>query len=290
LGNIQKIVAFCLFFHAKRCLFSGKITTFACKNQRKQEKKRMESISIIALMAVTVLPSLLLFLYIRRKDSVPEPNSQLLKHFGLGMLVCFPVAYVENLLEAFLFNGNGPTSLAGVLAMAFLVAALPEEGYKLSVLHNQTKKNPHFDEHFDGIVYAVCIGLGFATVENIAYVFDDLEHGWNVAIGRALLSVPGHYAFGVIMGYCYARYFFIDHSWRTRVSMLLMPVMAHGIYDTLALSASVNATVGGVGFLLLIAFCIWMHKKCIKLIKAQLDKDKMAMYERWKRTKAMNEE
>ena len=48
------------------------------------------------------------------------------------------------------------------------------------------------------IVYAVFSSLGFACIENILYV---LSGGVGIAILRAILSVPGHMCFGVIMGY-----------------------------------------------------------------------------------------
>lgn len=49
---------------------------------------------------------------------------------------------------------------------SLLFAAIPEELAKLFMLWLLLRKNPFFDEHFDGIVYAVCIGLGFAALEN----------------------------------------------------------------------------------------------------------------------------
>jgi RsiW-degrading membrane proteinase PrsW (M82 family) len=39
----------------------------------------------------------------------------------------------------------------------------------------------HFDDPFDGIVYAVMIGMGFATIENVGYV---MQHG----IGTGILA------------------------------------------------------------------------------------------------------
>ena len=104
-----------------------------------------------------------------------------------------------------------PTTLIGSTMQAFVVAALPEESFKLLALWLVLRKNPFFDEHFDGIVYAVCVELGFAAVENIFYVFSEEE--WvTVAISRALLAVPGHYAFAILMGYYYSVYHFVDHS------------------------------------------------------------------------------
>src|SRR5699024_1610425 len=55
---------------------------------------------------------------------------------------------------------------------------------------------------YDGIVYAVSISLGFATVENIIYV---LVHGIEFALTRALFPVTSHALFGVVMGYDYGK-------------------------------------------------------------------------------------
>ena len=63
----------------------------------------------------------------------------------------------------------------------------------------------NFDEYMDGIVYASFIGLGFACVENIMYVFsasaESFQTGIGTSITRALLSVPAHFLFGVVLGY-----------------------------------------------------------------------------------------
>lgn len=104
--------------------------------------------------------------------------------WGIGIII--PVIVVEKIIGLMILGENGsPTTLVDTTAMAFLVAAIPEESFKLLALWMVLKKNPFFDEHFDGIVYAVCVGLGFAAVENISYVFS--HDDWaSVAISRAL--------------------------------------------------------------------------------------------------------
>jgi RsiW-degrading membrane proteinase PrsW (M82 family) len=66
------------------------------------------------------------------------------------------------------------------------------------------RNNPYFDEHFDGIVYAVCVGMGFAGLENIMYVFQNMDDWMSVSVARAIFSVPGHFFFAVSMGYFYS--------------------------------------------------------------------------------------
>lgn len=229
--------------------------------------------NIPIILAAALLPAALLWLYIWKKDPQKEPTSWLVKATLWGVAICIPVAVLELVIDATLFWGGEPTSLFGTTIQAFFVAALPEEAAKLFVLWLLLRKNPFFDEHFDGIVYAVCVGLGFATIENIFYLFGEEE--WvTIALSRALLAVPGHYAFAILMGYYYSLHHFVDHSRKTAVCILWIPVLAHGIYDALAMSGIANEYVGGIAFFVLIYFCTKMHKVASKKVMALIEKDK----------------
>ena len=225
------------------------------------------------LLAVALLPAILLWLYIWKKDTQKEPTLWLMKAVLWGGAIIIPVAILESGVEAILFGVDGiPTNLFGTTAMAFIVAALPEEAFKLFALWMVLRKNPYFDEHFDGIVYAVCVGLGFASMENIMYVFGE-DDWFSTAIVRALLAVPGHYAFAILMGYYYSVYHFVDHSPKVAACVLLVPVLAHGTYDALAMSGIVSPVVGGLSFFVLIYFCVKMHKVAKAKVLALVEKD-----------------
>ena len=230
--------------------------------------------SKLIILTAALLPAILLLLYIWKKDQQPEPTSWLVKAVLLGVAICIPVSIVEMGIESILFGeGGSPTNLTGTTAMAFLVAALPEESFKLLALWLVLRRNPYFDEHFDGIVYAVCIGLGFAAVENVLYIFKEEENWMAVAVSRSLLAVPGHYAFAILMGYYYSVYYFIDHSPKVAACILLVPVIAHGVYDALAMSGIVNPYIGGISFFVLIWFCVKMHKVAKTKVLALIEKD-----------------
>ena len=227
----------------------------------------------IIILSAAVLPAFLLLLYIWKKDTQKEPTSLLVKAVLLGVAIIIPVAILESGIEAMIFGVEGkPTSLLGTTTMAFVVAAFPEETFKLLALWMVLRKNPYFDEHFDGIVYAVCVGLGFASMENIMYVFGE-DDWFSTAIVRALLAVPGHYAFAIMMGYYYSVYHFVDHSPKVAACVLLVPVMAHGTYDALAMSGIVSPVVGGLSFFVLIYFCVKMHKVAKGKVLALVAKD-----------------
>lgn len=226
------------------------------------------------ILSAALFPAILLWLYIWKKDTQKEPTSWLVKAVLWGVAICIPAALVEGGIEALLFGVDGkPSSLFGTTTMAFIVAALPEETFKLFALWMILRKNPYFDEHFDGIVYAVCVGLGFAAFENIMYVFS--EEDWvSTAIVRALLAVPGHYAFAILMGYYYSVYHFVDHSPKVAACVLLVPIIAHGAYDAIAMSGMINQYIGGLSFFVLIYFCVKMHKLAKTKVLALIEKDK----------------
>ena len=97
-----------------------------------------------------------------------------------------------------------PATWIGALWNAFVGAAMPEEATKLLMLWLLLRRNKYFDERFDGIVYACCIGMGFAGTENVLYLFGNIENWQSVAVSRAIFAVPGHFMFAVAMGYFYS--------------------------------------------------------------------------------------
>lgn len=226
----------------------------------------------LILITVALLPAILLLIYIWKKDPQPEPTSWLLKAVLYGAGICIPVAIVEMVIERIFFEGE-PSTLLGTAMQAFFVAALPEECFKLLALWLILRRNPYFDEHFDGIVYAVCVGLGFAALENVLYIIGE-EEWLSIAITRALLAVPIHYVFAVLMGYYYSVYHFVNHSRCTATYILLFPFIAHGVYDTLIFSGTISPYIGITCFFILVVFCIKMHKFAKKKIVAQIERDK----------------
>jgi RsiW-degrading membrane proteinase PrsW (M82 family) len=90
---------------------------------------------------------------------------------------------------------------------------------------------PFFNEPLDGIIYAVMISMGFATLENILYA---LEFGISTTALRGLTAVPAHAVFATMMGYFVGKSKFKTDR-KTRIRFLLMglgiAVLVHGLYD-----------------------------------------------------------
>ncbi len=121
------------------------------------------------------------------------------------------------------------------------------------------------------------VGLGFAAIENLFYIVNNEGNWFSVAIARAFLAVPGHYAFAILMGYYYSIYHFVDQSPRTAACILLVPILTHGVYDAISFSGTLNPYFGALSMLILIFFCIRLHKFAKTKILAQLQKDEENM-------------
>lgn len=225
------------------------------------------------MIAVAVLPALILWIYTCKNDTQREPMSQMVKALLYGMGLVALAIPIEKAISYLLFGNAEPETIFGTTINAFFVAAIPEECLKLLALCIVLRNNPFFDEHYDGIVYAVCVGLGFAAVENVGYVFIEPDSWLSVAIARALLAVPGHYAFAVLMGYYYSLWHFGDKSRKNLVLILLAPVIAHGCYDAIAMSGEVSPELGGISAILLIFFCVKMHKFAHKKMTTHIIND-----------------
>ena len=106
----------------------------------------------MAVFLAALLPVFLLLCYIWRKDPQPEPVSWLARAVIYGALMFLPILLVEMLVASVLSAIVPANTLLGSVTTAFFVAAVPEESFKLLALWLVLRKNPFFDEHFDGIV------------------------------------------------------------------------------------------------------------------------------------------
>lgn len=121
---------------------------------------------ITILLFLSVLPVVVLMLFIYKQDKYQrEPVKSLMKAFIGGMIAIPLDLLLVSLLNMVWYSDT-------VFYSAFLEAGIPEEFSKFLIFMIFIWRDKSFDEYMDGIVYATFIGLGFACIENILYVFD----------------------------------------------------------------------------------------------------------------------
>ena len=190
---------------------------------------------MIVLLA-TILPSIILVTYFVNSDKFKEPTFQIIKIFFLGILITIPAFFLNTYFGNFLETN---TNISEDLIGSFLTAAPIEEGLKFSVLFYFVYKMKDFNEPLDGIVYGVCVSLGFATLENIYYVYvlkDYFETtSMALAVMRSFSAIPAHALFGAFMGYYFMKYAFISKKNNLYI-FFFIPFLLHGFYNYLVVS------------------------------------------------------
>jgi len=181
-------------------------------------------------LLITILPSLLIVTFFVMSDKFREPNKEIIKVFVYGIIITFPAFY----LNTFLGEIFASRSISESLIRSFLTAAPVEETLKFCVLYFLVYKMKDFNEPIDGIVYGVTVSLGFATLENIYYVYLLADHfqttSMTLAVVRSFSAVPAHAVFGIFMGYFFMKYSFIKKG-DNLFFAFIVPFVLHGCYN-----------------------------------------------------------
>ena len=219
----------------------------------------------MATLLITIIPSLLIVAFFVMSDRFPEPTKEIIKIFFYGILMCFPAFYLNTSLMA-VYAG---TEIAESLISSFLSAAPVEEVLKFAVLYSLVYKMKDFNEPIDGIVYGVTVSLGFATLENIYYVYilyDNFDtSSQSLAILRSFSAIPAHAVFGATMGYFFMKYSFVKKQNNLALSMVV-PILLHGSYNFFAHTYFI------VSLLIVIISWIILIRAFSRLKKSQLQK------------------
>lgn len=230
-------------------------------------------------VGLALLPVFILLLFIAWKDRRdPEPIGQIFKALLYGTLSVPCSLFFSFIINKFVVvvDTDSLQTINDAFVTAFWGAAIPEESAKLLMLWLFLRRNPYFDQRVDGIVYASCITLGFAGVENILYLYGNLDDFISVGVNRGIFAVPGHLCDGILMGYYYSKSRFSKRfKFFVKPLIWIVPVLLHGIYDFILMSLSVesNPVNASIFFFIFIIFFVWLLKFANKRINKLLDKD-----------------
>ncbi len=193
--------------------------------------------SMQLLIYLAIIPSIILGWYIYKNDKVEkEPPGLLFLCFFGGLLSIILTLILSAVLMNFfpILDPDNSGDLIELFFGAFIGVAFIEELSKWVFLRLFTWNSKEFTHIYDGLVYAVFVSLGFATLENILYV---LQGGLWVALVRAVLSVPLHAFCGVFMGYYYGlakQASFQKNNSSVGANILyslFFPIIIHGFFD-----------------------------------------------------------
>lgn len=117
-------------------------------------------------------------------------------------------------------------SLISLFILAFFQIAFLEEGSKMLFVNysNMREQKMSLIEIF---FYSTLISVGFSISENILYL---INYGSDVLLTRAVTATVAHFTFGIMMSY-FITLAKIKKENKYWFFALLVPVIAHGLYD-----------------------------------------------------------
>lgn len=192
---------------------------------------------VLLVLLASALPTALWLWVFLRRDRDPEPRRLLARTFAYGMLAWAVAAAWQGGLG---LTEPGLTVHIGLLAV--LAVALIEEGTKL-IAAGTAYREPTFDHHLDGLMYAVTAALGFALLENVSY---GLTYGAGAALQHGLLTTLAHALFSAPLGYGLARARFGEgRGWRLKG--LLLATGLHAAFNGLLRDEGSPLLAGALG-------------------------------------------
>ncbi len=176
-----------------------------------------------------LVPALLALFLVWRMDRTREPLWLVALTFAFGIVAAILSTAIESAVGR--FTEVEPGSPLGSTAVTFIffmgISAPVREASKVAACW-PAFRSPHFDEPYDGVVYASSAALGFSMVDVVAILRHDGVHLQSYV--RALLSMPASLFFACVWGYALGR---VRQSKQPGIAFpasWLLSTIAHGFY------------------------------------------------------------
>lgn len=225
--------------------------------------------SYIGLTAM--LPAVIYMFYVIACDSEkPEPLRVLLLTVLTGIIAAFIVTAFGMPLFVNGHDNEVEKSISDSFATGFLRIAVPAELSKWALLLVFLSLNKYYDEYLDGIVYSVCLSMGFSGVLGIWFMSEFVGASTSVflfkGVTTALILIPIHLMSGAAMGY------FVALSKRKRkflntVCALFVAILIDGSICSLLAMMGGNWWYYLIIGVLLSLFSIALYRQIIHLMR-----------------------
>jgi RsiW-degrading membrane proteinase PrsW (M82 family) len=198
--------------------------------------------AVAMLVGLSALPAFGLAAYVYVSDvTTAEPLSLIVATFLLSILTATFAAVLNSYAQP-LFS---PLGFPGLVLFFFLFVGPTEESVKLLAVRLYAYTDDRFDAVVDGAVYGAIAGLGFAVIENLVYIAQNVEMS-ELTLGIAVLGAgdgitalralagPGHVVYSAFAGYYLGlAKFNPENRGPIVVKGLVIAAAIHGLYNTL---------------------------------------------------------
>jgi len=231
-----------------------------------------------------VLPSILVSIYIARKDLFPEPKSVIAASILFGFLIFIPHFIFFSIIGNFYWDylDGLDTLFQQEVVINFFQAAFVEEALKYLVFLFLIVRFNAFNEPMDAIVYGVSISLGFSLMETLDWANIILQdQGPMMALSnvqaRSWTSNTMHAGCGMIMGLILSKAFFHKgYNFLKLFFALFIPILVHACYN---LGIGYEPFFFMTNILLLLCYGLiffgWRRHKAMQKLKTNEEEEKV---------------
>ncbi|HDH31467.1 MAG TPA: PrsW family intramembrane metalloprotease [Candidatus Wolfebacteria bacterium] len=211
------------------------------------------------IIVLGLLPGFAWLIFFLKEDIHPEPKKMIAKVFFVGAVFTFIALGFEAIFQDLTRSLN----IKDTNFFSFFGLSAIEEVFKFLAAYLVVRKSRFFDEPVDAMIYMIVAALGFATIENLAVMFNVVSGGGgfgviNIMILRFVGATLLHALAAGIVGFYWAH--------KKVLKGLVIATILHTIFNCLILIFSEIIIYPSV-FLIIISFFVFYDFEKLKKIR-----------------------
>jgi RsiW-degrading membrane proteinase PrsW (M82 family) len=218
----------------------------------------IEYTPLIITIVLAYIPSFAWLWFVLAQDVHPEQSTDIAKAFLLGSFIAVPIVLVaiwgREVLDILLI----PTSDT---LNKFIFGALSEEIFKGAFVYWFAISTKRWDEPIDTFVYAATLALGFAGIENLAYVLNYYKDNFGaiqqLLVLRAFTALIIHIISSFLFTYGLVLYFKYNDK-MNGIWLALAGILFHGLWNLVIELSGIRGSGIIVGFYFIICIPLFI--------------------------------
>ncbi|MBU2650845.1 MAG: PrsW family intramembrane metalloprotease [Bacteroidetes bacterium] len=214
--------------------------------------------SLLYYLSLPISPIVaIIILFYLKKYYDKDQYRILINAFFLGI-----ISVIIPLVFNFWMDSLGYSNLKNLKRMlfySFVITGFLSELGKFLILRFYVYPRERFDGPSDGIIFSIAIGLGYASIANILYIFGIIDTGsTNPILAHAYTAAPASIFFAITMGFFMGMAKLGHNTFLNSSAALLTTAFFHGLYDFCLITRDYKLlSVFTFGFMILVILLLW---------------------------------
>jgi RsiW-degrading membrane proteinase PrsW (M82 family) len=184
--------------------------------------------SPVPFIIISIAPIVAFFSYRLFHSDLNKETLFLIRVCYVAGIVGFGLAWLAEQLFAY-YDLNTIRSLKRILFTSFIVKAGMEQLIMIVLLQLIFFRQKGFSRSYHGLLFAIMMGLGMVTAENVVNVMNN--GGKDFILLKGYTSVPAHFVFGILLGFFFGISKFKNMRYVLLMSGLSVAAFSQGVYE-----------------------------------------------------------